>query len=170
MNERFFRIFKKLLGILIRPTLTGASNLPQDPAGIVYVLYHQSVTDLAMLDLGASAAGLVSPSAPYTSDQGTLAKRYLNLFQARQGRLSLSEHSRELAGLMDLPADIRQTITLVPVSVFWGSRDVCEKENKSDSFLLHGERCQARSSGCLTSSSIGKIFLFIPANPSTSTN
>ena len=120
MNERFFRIFKKLLGILIRPTLTGASNLPQDPAGIVYVLYHQSVTDLAMLDLGASAAGLVSPSAPYTSDQGTLAKRYLNLFQARQGRLSLSEHSRELAGLMDLPADIRQTITLVPVSVFWG--------------------------------------------------
>ena len=48
MNERFFRIFKKLLGILIRPTLTGASNLPQDPAGIVYVLYHQSVTDLAI--------------------------------------------------------------------------------------------------------------------------
>jgi glycerol-3-phosphate O-acyltransferase len=121
MKALLYRFNRFLLGVIARPKLSGADNVPSAPADVVYVLHHRSLTDLMMLDLACIQAGLVSPLLQMQhDDQWSEKHRFFCLYRAKAGRITMASQSERMLRLLQAPAEIRSNIYLVPVSVFWG--------------------------------------------------
>ncbi len=120
MKGLFYKLIRSCLKLIVRPTLTGADNVPNDDAEVVYVLHHRSITDLVMLDISVSAAGLISPLTPLSHAELNERSRFFSLYRAKGGRMTMAKPSERMQRLLELPAEARSHVFFVPVSVFWG--------------------------------------------------
>ncbi|MCE2459423.1 MAG: glycerol-3-phosphate 1-O-acyltransferase PlsB [Pseudomonadales bacterium] len=117
-NYAFARRFVRLLA---RPTVNFATLEGHSEPAIVYVLAHRSLADIVLLDLVANEHGLPSPLAPIEDfdearrffflnrPAGWMRRHTMRTTSARMRRLEAKLRDREDA-----------TLSLVPVSIFWG--------------------------------------------------
>ncbi len=123
MKSILYRLYRFVVGLIARPSLTGADNLALDDpdAQIVYVLHHRSLTDLLVLDLVCEAEGHISPREPLNLEDFHEERRFFCLFRAAaSGRITMQTHSERLQRLVSAPDAAKSAIVLIPVSVFWG--------------------------------------------------
>ena len=119
MQAILYRLTRFLLRLIARPTLTGVDNLP-DHGEVVYVLHHRALTDLGILELVCLESKLTSPFSPLVGEDFFEPGRYLPLMRATAGRITMRDQSKRLLRLVSAPEVVRENVTLVPVSVFWG--------------------------------------------------
>ncbi|XOV82077.1 MAG: glycerol-3-phosphate 1-O-acyltransferase PlsB [bacterium] len=126
MKAFIYRFCRAILKWIARPTLTGADNIPDENAEVVYVLHHRAITDLAMLDIASVQAGLVTPftSVQLEPDEAHAGfkerHRFFALYRSKGGRMTAPSNPERLLRLLESPAALRDRIVFVPVSVFWG--------------------------------------------------
>ncbi len=120
MKALLYRLNRFLLKLIARPSLTGEDNVPASPSEVIYVLHHRSLTDLVMLDLVCSDAGLVSPLESISNDGFSENSRFFCLFRAKGGRMTMASQSQRLLRLLQAPPELSGHIVFIPVSVFWG--------------------------------------------------
>ena len=119
MKRWLYRLNRFLVGLVVRPSLTGADNLP-DKRGVVYVLHHRALSDLIVLDLVCAANGQISPFAPLKLPGYKDKHRFFPLLRSAAGRMTMQKHASRLQRLIAAEDEVKTQILLVPVSVFWG--------------------------------------------------
>ncbi len=128
MKALFYRLFRALIKLIARPSMTGAENLPAPETEVVYVLLNRALTDVIMLDLVTAEHEVISPLAPLTTKETTKEtaedfterSRFFCLYRAKGGRMTMSSPSDRLQRLLAAPPDLKERTVLIPVSVFWG--------------------------------------------------
>ena len=119
MKRFFYRLIRRTVGLVARPTVNGTENVPAT-GDIIYVLHHRALTDLVVLDLALEHAGLISPLAPLKSPSLDESSRFFPLLRAAAGRMTMREQSPRMQRLVSADPECRQQILLIPTSVFWG--------------------------------------------------
>ncbi len=126
MKGFFYRLFRAIIRLIARPSLTGADNLPAAAGDgvadteVVYVLLNRALTDVIMLDLVTTDHEVVSPLTALEDDSFRENSRFFCLYRSKGGRMTMSTHSERMLRLLDAPAALKQRTVLIPVSVFWG--------------------------------------------------
>ncbi len=120
MKRLFYRLVRRIVRMIARPSLTGLENLPED-AEVVFVLQKKATTDLIMLDLVTAEAGVISPLAPLATNNLSESSRFFALLRAASGRMTMRDMSGRLTRLLSSEQDpSAKPLVLVPTSVFWG--------------------------------------------------
>ena len=116
LNYAFVR---RCLWLWAKPTVGGAERVSADD--VVYVLANRSLTDIVLLDIVAERHGLASPVASLPAFDEARRFFFLNRpagLWRRNIMLAASPRMRRLEA--ELVANRDATLSLAPVSIFWG--------------------------------------------------
>lgn len=138
INTFRFQFTRKLLHYWIKPNVLGCdtqSLLPDADSLVCFVLPYRSLADLLVIDHACEQAALPRPYLPINDGAQNLESRsffFLGRPEGILGRRSLRKNSDRMVRLFDhqeaLQQSIRkQTIKIVPVSLFWGHQPDREK-------------------------------------------
>lgn len=119
MKRLFYRLCRRLVGLIARPNLSGHTDLDpnQEP---VYVLQNRALTDLIVLDMICEDQALPSPLSPLATDTVNERSRFFPLMRAASGRITMQTISPRLTRLIQADDAFKANCQLIPVSVFWG--------------------------------------------------
>ena len=120
MKHLFYRFVRTVIRWVARPTLSGLDNLPED-GEVIYVLHKRAVSDLAVLDLVCEQNEVPSPFADLAQDGIAESKRFFSLMRVSGGRFTMRKEPERMRRLIAAPDSAKETLYLVPVTVFWGS-------------------------------------------------
>ena len=128
ISDFFYRLNRRILAWLSRPSSTGKESLRAATSGdvdVVYVLHTRALTDLIVLDLVASENGFPSPMEWLASSLDNQPQRRFfclnrarGLLLARHTMQSLSPGLKNLHALMEQGQ--RRRVLLIPVTTIWG--------------------------------------------------
>ena len=118
-----YAISHRFVRLLARPIVTGAvpGRHGAPPDDIVYVMANRSLADIVLLDLVTAEQGLPSPLSPVPAFDETRRFFFLNRPAGWRRRNTMRTTSARMRRFeAKLAARPTATLSLVPVSIFWG--------------------------------------------------
>ena len=113
-----YALVRRFLGFWARPTLIGADGPPS--SGVVYALSSRSLTDVVLLDVVAAEQGWQSPQSALADLDESRRFFFLNRPAGFWRRNTMRSLPPRLLRLETKLAATEGSLSLVPISVFWG--------------------------------------------------